>query len=382
MVIREENTKLMKKKRLFAAAVVCTAIALSACGSQTETSNTATPSSVASDSVTSDSISADIKSLDTKRPDSLGSVRLAEYKDLVVNVPAQLKVTDEDVDEQIKTDLIEHRTSVDTVERGDYVTIDFVGKIDGKAFENGSADNYTVEVGQNTLIDGFEDGLIGMKSGETKDLHLTFPTDYYDKEYAGKDVVFTVTVNSIERTPELTDELAKELDPECNSADEYRTKTKNNMAIYRDESYAQEKGYQALYNIEKLSDVEASDEAIEWAENLLIADYYVPAYDEYGEKSLADTLVEQNTSLSDFKDGLYDAASALVKDLLVTDAIAEKEGIEVTDATREEYASTIGTTADKLTNAFGKEYTDINVKEYAVFKALNDICVFTYTTTE
>lgn len=103
----------MKKKRLFAAAVVCTAIALSACGSQTETSNSATPSSVASGSVTSGSISADIKSLDTKRPDSLGSVRLAEYKDLVVNVPAQLKVTDEDVDEQIKTDLIEHRTSVD-----------------------------------------------------------------------------------------------------------------------------------------------------------------------------------------------------------------------------------------------------------------------------
>lgn len=97
------------------------------------------------------------------------------------------------------------------------------------------------------------------------------------------------------------------------------------MAIYRDESYAQEKGYQALYNIEKLSDVEVSDEAIEWAENLLIADYYVPAYDEYGEKSLADTLVEQNTSLSDFKDGLYDAASALVKDLLVTDAIAKKK---------------------------------------------------------
>lgn len=220
----------MKKKRLFAAAVVCTAIVLSACGSQTETSNTATPSSVASGSVTSGSISADIKSLDTKRPDSLGSVRLAEYKDLVVSVPAQLKVTDEDVDEQIKTDLIEHRTSADTVERGDYVTIDFVGKIDGKTFENGSADNYTIEVGQNTLIDGFEDGLIGMKSGETKDLHLTFPTDY-DKEYAGKDVVFTVTVKSIERTPELTDELAKELDPECNSADEYRTKTKNNMAI-------------------------------------------------------------------------------------------------------------------------------------------------------
>ena len=380
--MREEDAKLMKKRKLFAAATVCVTIALSACGSQTEASNTATPSSVASESVTPASISADIKSLDTKRPDNLGSVRLAEYKDLMVNVPAQLKVTDEDVDEQIKTDLIEHRTSADTVERGDYVTIDFVGKIDGKAFENGSADSYTVEVGQNTLIDGFEDGLIGMKQGETKDLHLTFPTDYYDKECAGKNVVFTVTVKSIERTPELTDELAKDLDPECDSADEYRTKTKNNMTIYRDESYAQEKGYQALYEIEKLSDVEASDDAIEWAENLLITDYYVPAYDEYGDKSLADTLAEQNMSLSDFKDSLYDAASALVKDLLVTDAIAEKEGIEVTDAIREEYASTIGTTADKLANAFGKEYTDINVKEYAVFKALNDICVFTYTTTK
>lgn len=371
----------MKKKILCAATITCAAFAMSACSGQKSTTDVATPSSLEeTTAVTADSITADINALDTKRPDTLGTISLAEYKDLTVSVPALNEITDEDVDAQIKAKLYDHRQSVDTVQNGDYTKINFIGKINGEVFDGSSAEDYDLEIGSGAFIDGFESGMIGMKSGETKDITLTFPEDYYDEEKAGKEVVFTVTVNSIERIPELTDDLAKELDVECDSADSYREKVKNELSEYSNESYEQEKGYQALSNIKDLSEVVATDEAIGWAENLLIADYYVPAFEVYYGGSFADVLAAQNTSLADFKSNLHNSAKELVEDLLICDAIAEKEGIEITDATRDEYAEAIGTTASELSDAFGQEYTDINVKEYAVFKALNDLCVFVYYT--
>lgn len=371
----------MKKKILCAATITCAAFAMSACSGQKNTADVTTSSSLEeTTAVTAESITADINALNTKRPDTLGTIKLAEYKDLTVSVPALNEITDEDVNAQIKAKLYEYRQSADTVQDGDYTKINYVGKIDGEAFDGGSAEDYDLEIGSGVFIDGFETGMIGMKSGETKDLTLTFPDDYFDEDKAGKEVIFTVTVNNIERVPELTDEIAKELDAECDSADNYRVKVKEELSQYSNESYEQEKGYQALSDIKELSDVVATDEAIEWAENLLVADYYVPAFEVYYGGSFADVLAAQNTSLADFKENLHDSAKELVEDLLICDAIAEKEGIEVTDATREEYAEAIGTTASELSDAFGQEYTDINVKEYAVFKALNDLCVFVYYT--
>lgn len=99
-------------------------------------------------------------------------------------------------------------TDRDDVEDGDIVNIDYTGKIDGEEFDGGSATGYDLTIGSGSFIDGFEDGLIGHKVGETVDLNLTFPDDYSNTDVAGKDVVFTVTINSISQTvtPELTDE--------------------------------------------------------------------------------------------------------------------------------------------------------------------------------
>ena len=95
------------------------------------------------------------------------------------------------------------------VESGDIVNIDYVGKVDGQEFNGGSATGYHLTIGSGTFIDGFEDGLIGKNVGETVDLNLKFPDNYTNNtDLAGKDVVFTVTVNSISRVPELTDEVA------------------------------------------------------------------------------------------------------------------------------------------------------------------------------
>lgn len=93
-----------------------------------------------------------------------------------------------------------------TVETFDIVNIDFVGKIDGQEFEGGSGKDYLLGIGTNQFITGFEDGLKGVKTGETVDLNLKFPEGYQNTEYAGKDVVFTVTVNYI---LEVSDDFVK-----------------------------------------------------------------------------------------------------------------------------------------------------------------------------
>lgn len=83
-----------------------------------------------------------------------------------------------------------------TVEKGDVVKIDFVGKKDGVAFDGGTAQGQILEIGAGQYVDGFEDGIIGMKPGETKNVNITFPNYYYE-ELAGKDVVFEITVQKV-----------------------------------------------------------------------------------------------------------------------------------------------------------------------------------------
>lgn len=88
------------------------------------------------------------------------------------------------------------QTQSNVVAEGDYVKIDYEGTLDGVAFEGGTAQDQGIEIGLGQYIDGFEEGIIGMKKGETKDVTLTFPENYYE-ELAGKEVVFKITVQKI-----------------------------------------------------------------------------------------------------------------------------------------------------------------------------------------
>ena len=140
------------------------------------------------------------------------NVVLGDYKNLEV-VNNVTVITDEDVDNYINymlsmsPELVEV-TDRDVVEIGDVANIDYVGKKDGVAFDGGTAQGYDLGIGSGSFIDGFEDGLVGVKKGETVDLNLTFPENYGAADLAGAEVVFTVTVNAIyaEATPEFTDE--------------------------------------------------------------------------------------------------------------------------------------------------------------------------------
>ena len=152
---------------------------------------------------------------------------MGEYKGIEVTAEAPA-VTDEYLQSYIDYVLQSNMVTTDITDRavqnGDFTNIDYEGKIDGVAFDGGTAQGYDLEIGSGSFIPGFEDGLIGAAIGETRDVTVTFPESYPSEEVAGKEAVFTVTVNSIhtETIPELTDELVKGLEGNCSTVDEYR----------------------------------------------------------------------------------------------------------------------------------------------------------------
>ncbi len=115
------------------------------------------------------------------------------------------------VEENVLIYPAELETDRTTVQEGDIVNIDYVGKQDGVAFDGGTAEGYDLTIGSGTFIDGFEDGLIGCEVGTTVDLDLTFPESYSNEDLAGAAVVFTVTINSIKEETYITyDEMTDE----------------------------------------------------------------------------------------------------------------------------------------------------------------------------
>ena len=141
-------------------------------------------------------------------------VTLGEYKGIEVAKPAA-EVTDEQVEAELKQ-IAENVASVESVERaaemGDIANINFLGTVDGIAFEGGAAENFDLTLGSGQFIPGFEEQVVGMNVGESKDVNVTFPADYNAKELAGKAAVFAVKLNklSVKNVPAIDDELAKD----------------------------------------------------------------------------------------------------------------------------------------------------------------------------
>lgn len=161
-------------------------------------------------------------------------VKLGEYKGLEASKP-DTEVSDEDIENQLKEQqerLAELTVKEDeAIVEGDTAVIDFEGFVDGEAFEGGQGSDYSLEIGSNSFIPGFEEQLVGVKSGEEKEVEVTFPEEYHAAELAGKAATFKVKVNEVKgkELPELNDELAKEIDPEVESLEALRTKMKESL---------------------------------------------------------------------------------------------------------------------------------------------------------
>ena len=210
----------MKKRIYLGMLALCLALTATACGSSKDTTDTA------ADTAKTQENTEDKKAeVGTGRLVSVENVdkyiTIGEYKGLILDNTVSA-ITDEDVQVQINEDLQDKAEPVsDGAQEGDLVTINYTGTIDGKTFDSGTANNYDFVVGQGTMFDEFEQGVIGMKKGDTKEIDIDFPSDYGDSIVAGQNVSYKVTVQNVRRVAELTDEwVAKNTD--YTTVDEYK----------------------------------------------------------------------------------------------------------------------------------------------------------------
>lgn len=187
-----------------------------------------------------------IKSMDKDQPwvltasvDVKPEVKLGDYKGM--EVPKQdTTVSDADVDAELEKKRQQQAELVlkenKPAEKGDTVVIDYEGSIDGKKFDGGSADNYSLELGSGSFIPGFEDQLIGHNTDDDVDVKVTFPEDYHAKDLAGKEAIFKVKVHEIKekQLPELDDDFAKDVDEDVDTLAELKDKTKKELQENKD----------------------------------------------------------------------------------------------------------------------------------------------------
>lgn len=161
-------------------------------------------------------------------------VELGQYKNLEVT-PHPTRVLKADVEAELERRRQQQAELVlkedQPAEKGDTVVIDFDGKVDGESFEGGKANNYSLELGSNTFIPGFEDQLIGHKAGDKVEVKVTFPDDYQAKDLQGKDAVFETEIHEVKEKelPELDDEFAKDVDEDVDSLEELKAKIKDEL---------------------------------------------------------------------------------------------------------------------------------------------------------
>lgn len=289
------------------------------------------------------------------RPD----VTLGDYKGLTVNVTKQT-VTDEDIDARIEQDRKKVARQIDVegaLENGDTVKLNYMGTVDGVAFEGGTAENQTLTLGSGQFIPGFEEQMVGMNIGEEKDLNVTFPEKYHSEELAGKNAVFHVKVLSATRTelPKLDDDFAAD-------ASEYNT-----FAEYKD-SIVKELNDRAAKNNEIAVENALVEKAVENASmdipqamineqtNYLLREMQMRMA--YQGLKMEDYLKYTGQTIEQLADMYKGEAEHRVKVELTLDAIRKAEGIEPTD---EDVAKQIAEQAERMGQSvedFEKTLTD------------------------
>ena len=255
-----------------------------------------------------------------------------EYRECVPNVEIP-EVTEEEVEEEIKKIAeAQSETKVsqeETLKEGFIGIIDFTGYIDGEKMQNGSAEAYALEIGSNSFIPGFEEQLVGMKVGESKRIKVTFPENYSAKEIAGKEAEFDIILQEIqEKVPaEINDELAKKyLSNEDANLDELKKTIKESIQDRKKAEVFAPKKEEILECLVKKYEIDLPDGVVEKEVEIMInseASKMTPA--EIKE------LQEKPEKVKELKEKLLPEAKDRVKLTFIIDAIAKKEGIEVSD---------------------------------------------------
>ena len=290
-------------------------------------------------------------------------VTLGQYKGLEA-VKAEASVSDEEVEAELSAARKRNARMIDIDDRaaqmGDTANIDFDGYLNGERFDGGKAEGYSLELGSNSFVPGFEEQVVGMQIGEEKDLNITFPTEY-TPELAGKDVVFKVKLNSLTmpELPELDDEFAKDVS-EFDTLEEYkadlRAKLLKDKTDKANNAFRAEILRQAAENVTaEIPDV-MIDEKVEetlrnYAAQFGMNDRNVSLQELTNMMGISDEVMQNN---------IRPGAEFQVKSDLLLNAVMEAETLDDNDeafaAYVEKVSGEVGATADQLKQYFGEEF--------------------------
>ncbi len=305
------------------------------------------------------------------------SIKIKKYKGLEVEKVDVLEVTDADVEESINMTIKQEGKTIAITDRavqnGDEIILDYAGKLNGEAFQGGTASDQTLVIGSGQFIPGFEEAIIGHNVGETFDIDVTFPEDYGNEELNGQAVVFTITVDKIVGYPELTDALVAELQVEEKTAEEYRARVKSDL---------------------EASNKQAADSELEqkvWEE--LINNCVVDEYPQEKYNELSTQINNQynyyaqmyGVTVDQLLQGIFGVSlDEMIKNRMMQEfavsLIAKKEKLTVSDeyytTKLAEYAAEYGySSAEEMEESAGKENLQITMKQELVAQFLMENCI-------
>ena len=264
-------------------------------------------------------------------------VELGEYAGLTVN--KDVKTVDEaDVDAEIKR--MQDRngrllTREGAAENGDTVDIDFEGFVDGKAFEGGKAEHYSLVLGSGSFIPGFEDQVVGHSAGEEFDVNVKFPEEYGAAELAGKDATFKIKLHEVKykELPALDDDFAKDVS-EYDTLDELKDSIRNNIKTNLDKQAEQKVENDLMDQVISNMKADIPDAMVDSRIDELVQDFEY-RISQQGLK-LADYLKYMGMNIEQFRAQFKEQADKQVKMRLAMEAIVAKEGITASDEEFEE----------------------------------------------
>lgn len=341
----------MKKKLVLMCLTGMMVASISACGGKKtdQDANVVETSSVMEENETitvveeesSDSVQTEIDRV-SDRADYVGFqdldidkyVTLGDYKKMKVTA-TRPKVDEEGIEDYINSRLLVGTITNRPVKKGDVADIDYVGKKDGVAFEGGTASGYKLSIGSGGFIPGFEDGLVGVNVGETVDLNLTFPDNYRNAEMAGQEVVFTVTVNSIEGSAEyatVTPEEMAEMGLPYKTKEEVWEAGKRAMEENAEETYTANARSAVVRKVVEESTVQSIPEYLveEEAQNY---NRYIESIAKSMYNMDLETFVTSayGVTMEQYNSQMNEMFTDTIKQYLVMEAVARAEKMEITE---------------------------------------------------
>lgn len=308
--------------------------------------------------------------------------KLGEYKNLGIE-KASAEVTDEDLENAILNQMKANSDWV-TVEddtpakEGDQAVINFLGKVDGEPLTSDEPEDMELIIGQGSFLKDFEDQIVGIKTGETKEFTVTFPENYVSQNLAGKPADFTVTLNELrtKELPELDDEYVAELEiPEVKTVDEYKANLREKLAKSKEEAVERKYREDLIRAVAKNAEVDIPSVMIDKEAEEIFSEFAQQLQQSgYSLKEYLDTTGGDADSI---KETLRPNAEERVRTTLVLKALGKEAGLDVTpeeiDQQIDEIASSFGEQADQIKKMINRDQVADGILDQKIVEYLKSV---------